>query len=205
MHSDGKLGSCRRRGQQGAEPRPRSCFLNTGDFTKTVSLLFRKVVRVFGPTSNCVFEILNGLLALHHIRGMWPGQPYQYMQQPQMYQHMQYQSAVPTEVIDWDAVSAIDPDLIRRTGDLTQIQPFISRFVGANLGQYESQVLTHPLAVRLCSILQVSLQYMSDVQRQLDDKVKHLETKLEDKNEEFKKLEILIAISSNSPTANNKI
>ena len=103
---------------------------------------------------------------------------------------MQYQSAVPTEVIDWDAVSAIDPDLIRRTGDLTQLQPFISKFVGANMGQYESQVLTHPLAVRLCSILQVSLQYMSDVQKQLDEKVRRLETRLEDKNEEMKKLEV---------------
>ena len=121
---------------------------------------------------------------------MWPGQPYSYMQQPQMYQQMQYQSAVPTEVIDWDAVSAIDPDLIRRTGDLTQLQPFISKFVGANMGQYESQVLTHPLAVRLCSILQVSLQYMSDVQKQLDEKVRRLETRLEDKNEEMKKLEV---------------
>ena len=121
----------------------------------------------------------------------YPQQPYQYIQHPQgPYNNPQpmNNNKIPTEVIDWDGVSSIDPDLIRMTGDLTQLQPFISKFVGANLSAYESQVLSHPLSVRLCSILQVSLQYMSDVQKELQAKIEARERQIAKQQYEYKKL-----------------
>ncbi|OHT09390.1 hypothetical protein TRFO_21713 [Tritrichomonas foetus] len=103
------------------------------------------------------------------------------VQQPPM-------NSIPTEVIDWEAVSSIDPDLIRRTGDLTQLQPFISKFAGANLNAYDSQILPHPLSVRLCAILQVSLQYMSDVQKSLQNIIEEKDRKIARQQEDYKKL-----------------
>lgn len=92
------------------------------------------------------------------------------------------------EPLNWDQVKSLDPNLLRRTGDLTMLQPFITDFVGADFELTRSAFLNHPLTVRLCQILQISLKYMSDVQIQLQHKVKEREDELKNQDQKIKKL-----------------
>ena len=107
------------------------------------------------------------------------------MQQPMMQMNQQQFMQIPNptrsteEPLNWEMVKGIDPNLLKRTGDLSILQPFINDFIVADFEFCPSRLLSHPLLVRLCMILQHALKYMSDVQVQM-------QKKLEIKEKEYK-------------------
>ena len=99
------------------------------------------------------------------------------MQQPMMQMNQQQFMQIPNptrsteEPLNWEMVKGIDPNLLKRTGDLSILQPFINDFIVADFEFCPSRLLSHPLLVRLCMILQHALKYMSDVQVQMQKKL----------------------------------
>ena len=119
---------------------------------------------------------------------MW-NQGYQPAYDPQQ----MYQNSLPTystESIDWEAVSLLDPELIRSSNDFTQLQPFLASFISTQISK-TSYILNHPYAIRLCEILQLSLEYMNQTQSYLQDLVKEKDQKIQEKQRNYEKLDEL--------------
>ena len=122
-------------------------------------------------------------------------------QQQQYYSQLQQQgppsylsSTAAEEPLNWELVKSLDPSLLRKNNDLTSLQPFINDYIVADFENCNSRLITHPLLLRLCQVLQYSLFYMSDVQKQLQKKVemrekeiKGIKAKYNDLEDKYKK------------------
>ena len=108
---------------------------------------------------------------------------YGYQQPPQM----QFRTSN-EEPLNWELVKSLDPNLLKKTGDLSILQPFISDFIVADFEGCPSRLLSHPLLVRLCMILQHSLLYMSNVQKQLQKKIELRDREYKEQTEKLKKV-----------------
>ena len=110
------------------------------------------------------------------------------------------QPMVKPEPLDWNLVSILDPEIIQRIKDFDSLQKIITNFSAANFTNGCSKVLAHPLAIRLCQLLQIGFQFMDQSQKELkkivDDDVvykqkqlnllKKLKTKLNATEEKLK-------------------
>ncbi|KAH0790921.1 Zinc finger, C2H2 type family protein [Histomonas meleagridis] len=107
------------------------------------------------------------------------------------------------EPIDWNLVATLDPNLVSQTNDFDSLQRLVQIFVKAKLVPGCSQVLAHPLCLRLCQLLQVAFEYMINCQNSLLE----IKTKLEAENHKhiqelkkkqsiLKKTEVLLKIKS---------
>ena len=92
------------------------------------------------------------------------------------------------EPLDWEFVKQIDPNLLNHSNDLSILKPFISDFIVADFDYCSSTLLNHPLLIRLCKILQYSLMYMNNVQKQLQKKVEQKNKEIESISQKLKKV-----------------
>ena len=74
---------------------------------------------------------------------------------------------VKPEPIDWNLVAVLDPEIIQRIKDFDSLQKIITNFTSANFTDGCSKVLTHPLSIRLCQLLQIGFQIMDSSQKEL--------------------------------------
>lgn len=98
------------------------------------------------------------------------------------------------EPLDWNLISVLDPEIIRRVKDIDSLQKLITHFCCANFTPGCSKILSHPLSLRLCQLLQIGIQTMNDGQEQLKkvitdnketvSKINHAAKKLKSKLEQ---------------------
>jgi len=77
------------------------------------------------------------------------------------------QSRGKPEPIDWNLVSVLDPEIIRRVKDFDSLQQFLLHFANANFVAGDSKILFHPLSIRLCQLLQICIDFMNKGQMDL--------------------------------------
>lgn len=116
---------------------------------------------------------------------------YPYQGQPQyqgMPQSVPQQQFVGEEPLDWNLIKNLDPIMLKRNGNIAELQPFISDFIVADFEKCNSRLINHPLLLRLCLILQYSLLYMSDVQKQMQKKIETQKKEMKNQSEKLKKV-----------------
>lgn len=86
-----------------------------------------------------------------------PNRPPGYQQQP----------PVRPEPLDWNLVSILDPAIIQKVRDYDSLQKVVTNFLAANFTPNCSKIITNPLALRLCQLLQLGFQFMDESQREL--------------------------------------
>ena len=87
-------------------------------------------------------------------------------------QKLSYNNNNLEEPIEWELIKSIDPTLIEKIGNFEILQNFINDFLSSDFDYFESKILTHPLIIRLCKLLQLSLKYMSNIQEKYQESIK---------------------------------
>ena len=97
--------------------------------------------------------------------------------------------------IDWSFVNSCDPQILYQTKDFKALQQFISSFMNSKLNCNDKCILSHPLSYKIIELLQITIQYMFECQKQLTSEVEELQ----DKNELFKqKIKLLVKAQNRS-------
>ena len=74
--------------------------------------------------------------------------------------------------LNWNIIAACSPEEVLKTNDVKTIEAILSSFVNSQFSNVEAQLLPNPLAAKFYRLLQISVQFLFDTQRELEKIIK---------------------------------
>lgn len=73
--------------------------------------------------------------------------------------------------MDWNLITDTSPEELAKNNDIDSLENILKSFIKAKFTKSDSLIITHPLAQKLFSILQVAFTYLMDCQRNLQNEL----------------------------------
>lgn len=94
--------------------------------------------------------------------------------------------------IDWGLIQKLDPKMLHETRDYDTFQEFVNAFVHWTFNQRDQQIFSNSIVLKLFMLIQETVRYMFDCQKELKDKIRVLQESRCDSKRQVKTLQKII-------------
>lgn len=94
--------------------------------------------------------------------------------------------------MDWNLIAECSPESIVENNDIDRLEEIVKAFTKAKFSTAESKIIPNPLGIKLLRLLQISITYLLDCQKQLQQELKSSDLREDTANAKISKYSTMV-------------